>query len=364
MYSDFKDVVSDILSGGVVCDVYYISIGCAANIKDKEENTNMLDRMKDKDNHQYPPFLQDFHMKNPNAKILLILIDSAMEDPPYCIQYINGSIDRYKSYIQIGNIMIANIKQNCCYSDPRDKYDGFNILPYFMLLNEFMIDHHKMIFVHDFTGRLLPTHELDFYINEYGNILRYDLSIGTSLDCYIDLTKPLNFPVIEKICDDIYTIFDPRMIKYQDICYFLKRETNDNKIVQTLSHVGNLIRIFSDKCSVARTCQVNIDNILTNTCIKDLISKQIEKYDVTYKKNMLGCFKKYANGECSKCNFLKELDKIVIDALDIYQIINKSYDIQNIEKDSDIYKFYSGLINTFEIEFEKKTNMKPIKSIY
>jgi len=222
---------------GAPFTIHFISIGCAANLT-FAMNTDA------KVNHQFPPFLQNINMSHPTIPINIILIDPVLENPPNCIRSKNISLNKFaegwvadkifknvyhekKSSMTVYtfNNYVTNITENS--NETRDALDITNFLNKY---NEVCMKNNDILFMHDFSGKLIS--KLAFYYDKkldgYLNRIMYDIGLRLDGGCYMDLTDPLNMPIIQKNKKGTFEIFNPYAFKDHQLIKIYKTITKDD----------------------------------------------------------------------------------------------------------------------------------------
>jgi hypothetical protein len=158
------------------------------------------------ENQQFPPFLHDFKIKNFDSKILVILIDPLLNTIPYIVRdntsFLTNSWEETQNNVYISNTGVEVIAINSAIIWDTRVISDVNLYHYditdlmiklCILVNQF----NTVLFYHEFTGYniILLEKILKKFITK--NKVCIDITRGINDSCYIDLSKPENYPLIE-----------------------------------------------------------------------------------------------------------------------------------------------------------------------
>ena len=313
-------------------EIIYVGIGCASNLDVKK-----IDKLKLQNNHQYPNFLRRFN----KVKRTLILVDSLLDEIPYCIKhdfsnskYIIKPRDDYVKYeLKDENIdiyVLCELFYNNNINDLR-------------VLNNYCITNRILLFVHKFTGE--DTGELAYYFDEElkdnKDLIMYDISLRTNYGCYIDMINCINNPIIEFIKDE-YIIFNPFNKTNKELLDIYKETNNKNKKKQIKKYFNVLFNEFLKNYTVLR--QIHIQVLNCNNKKKYNFDKiygldnKLDNllYDFNYTK-----IKIYENKLLD--SLLKQLFNGFLVKYDLYNLIDSVIDGYT----TDIYKVKQTVLNKY-----------------
>ncbi len=228
---------------GDIPTIVYIGVGSEFLPRDRESN---LDNNEDigpnvkiwepNENQQFPLFLQNFKLFNPDVQIIILLIDGVIRKKPLIVQ----ETDRFYSG-QWSNPIFPNVFESehlITVATFRNNIDWHNLSnnifnPLEILINliKTIQSNNSLLFYHEFTGLDVSCVE-NLVIKEMSstydrNKICIDISRGQDGDCFPNFSKPLLYPIIEKINGNNELIhLDPRMIDsnqklrlFQDVKY-------------------------------------------------------------------------------------------------------------------------------------------------
>jgi len=195
--------------------VIYIAIGSAAGLF----NSNGL--LDDENYHQFPNFLQTFLNEIPKVKLHIVLIDPALENPPYIVKDHSKNLDfnivEDNHYISEKNHTVHTYcMRKSVYLDCENNYDDFiNITADMFRLVEYCKQRSVLLVYNDFTGRENRTvaEFFDDTVQSHLDHIIFGLDARKNEGCYINLLAPLSqFPyrVIERnrIMIKVFNIYD------------------------------------------------------------------------------------------------------------------------------------------------------------
>lgn len=199
-----NDFVNYIYNDDAEKKIVYIGVGTAHHMARIEDGKRVIE---DKVNQQHPLYIRDLHVKNPDHKLYIVLIDPLLENPCFTIgkKVANPPLDEFddgwkrKDNLsnvfenEEENIMLMEFREYVSYGDDLYNYgvQYNNIEHLFNSLNQIAIVDKWFVNVMDFCGR-----------NLYGLASYYDKDLGDDKDhifyglssridggCYIDLCE-------------------------------------------------------------------------------------------------------------------------------------------------------------------------------
>jgi hypothetical protein len=189
--------------------IIYIGGGTYCYSGNLEDNVWRFDK-----NQQFPLFLRDFKSKNPQIPILIILIDPVFDlnITPYIVnstdQFYSGSWEKskinsnhYHSKLDIDVIVISDrIVWGENLQREKNNYFNFENLMVNLCDKVSELKSNTLMFYHEFTG--LNVLELEHLIkqktiNFNPNKICIDITRGSDMSCYFNLSNPEFYPVIE-----------------------------------------------------------------------------------------------------------------------------------------------------------------------
>lgn len=205
--------------------VHFISIGSAAHMTNKETG-----ELADKYNHQFPPFLQKIKKEYGDMKIIIILIDPTLENPPHIVKNGNFNVDaKNNNFFHDNKLNISvycfrfyvtyiteKIMDNPLYNTGINYIDITSFLNHY---NNLCIKTNSLLFVHDFTGRRFDklAYHFDNILGDKRHKIMYDICSRVDEGCYSDLTDMINTPIIRKTSTNNYSIFNPFAINSHEL---------------------------------------------------------------------------------------------------------------------------------------------------
>lgn len=266
--------------------IIYIGGGTYCYPTNLEDNVWSFDK-----NQQFPLFLHDFKSKNPEIPILIILIDPAFDlnIPPYIVnstdQFYSGSWEKskinsnhYYSTLVIDVIVLSNIivwgeNLQRKKETEREKNNCFDFENFMVNLCNKVSEpkSNTLMFYHEFTG--LNVSELEQLIkqktpNFNHNKICIDITRGSDMSCYFNLSNPEFYPIIE------FNEFDEfNKLKYSNPDVL----SNDEK-----THIISTYKKFTDGFEIPdSTCEYYPykQNYLFATNPNIIMCFQIIKYD-------------------------------------------------------------------------------------
>lgn len=183
--------------------IVYIAVGSAHHMA---RINNGIKEIEDRYNQQYPLYIKDLHLRNPDYKLYIVLIDPTLESPSFTVanKYINSEnkLDDlwYTSkYDNIYENMEENVVvmefRNYVRFDSNTNYDygveSVDINDQIKFLNENATKNKWFVNVMDYTSRnlsdLARSYDKDI-INDKDHIF-YGLSTRIEGGCFVDLTQ-------------------------------------------------------------------------------------------------------------------------------------------------------------------------------
>jgi hypothetical protein len=207
--------------------VIYFGIGSYYDAYKSNKNINNADIVywKYNENQQFPPFLHDFKLKNIDIPILIVLIDPNFNsEPPYIVDFSNIFLENswttskdfsnlYLSNFQISVIKISdyvmwdfdeiNLNTNL-YSNQNSCSNIQKTIDFEKIITELCIHvseptSNTLLFYHEFTGKNVISLEYlikDKISNFNSNKICIDITRGSDLSCYFNLSNPEFYPII------------------------------------------------------------------------------------------------------------------------------------------------------------------------
>ena len=258
------------------------------------------------ENQQFPPFINDLTKKYlGEIQILIILIDpSFTDDSPYIINdsdiFLGNSWKCCKDYenvfiseLDVHVIYLSKFITWGVYKENEESY--YDIEP--LLINLCQIISQKeidsLLFYHEFTGKnvILLENDIKKKTNYDNTKICIDITRGTNLSCYFNLSTPENYPIISRkerlkyinpeYLDQEQKILIIKEYKKFTYNYFLKKEN----YCETCIFSKNNPNFLFDKPDNLILCFQLIQNDLNNISliIDDLIPliRQFNLFDNT-----------------------------------------------------------------------------------
>ena len=184
------------------------------------------------ENHQFPPFLHDFKSSNIDIQILIILIDPAFDlnTPPYIVgspnEFYSNSWNKSNEYLNVYHstlkIDVVVITEKVIWGEKiQTEPEIYNFTNLMVNLTNKIEKINTLLFYHEFTGSnvLMLEHEIkkkSIYFNP--NKICIDITRGSNMSCYFNLSNPEFYPVI--------SVDETNKLKYSNPDIL----TNDEKI--------------------------------------------------------------------------------------------------------------------------------------
>jgi len=330
-YITFDNIIDNYINAdSIEQNVLYIGVGTAANMILKKKN-----KLDSCDEQQYIPFLK--HIKNmfPDIHLHIILIDKALQNPPYCVQVDNLSDtpnndqysisdNKWKKDIEYDNIYNSTYGDKVYVIMDYMYYDNSETIEKLYELNEHIKNNNDILLFHDFTGR--DTYTLSYLFDEqiegYKDRIIYDITLRFDGTCYVDMTDKTYFLDIEMYGKYIH-LLNPYNIKSENIANAINTAHTYNYKMQLLISINNRMHIlkniiypFYRKYNILKN-KIKNKNI-SNKEIINLIDNS--KYDNIFS---IGACSGYSDLYC-----------------DINDYSNNPLDINKLENMLDKYKYY------------------------
>jgi hypothetical protein len=255
--------------------IVYVSIGSAAHMMKKKDNSNQY-ILEPTYNQQYPIFLQNLRKKYTHIPIHIFLMDPELESPSWIISNENRQISDNIKYIdsdiyldKSNNLQIYEFRHLVSY--PCDHYPSthsIRIHDFLNKLNNYSIKYNWLTVCHDFSGRNIA--KLAYYYDDmlrgHLNHIIYGLAARDDRNCYIDLCLPE--------CDFV-SDYDGKSITVFNPYDCIKNNISDNIIISKqieLSRKVSKDHIIND----ILTCMRQIGLVLDGENI------QISVWDTAY----------------------------------------------------------------------------------
>lgn len=338
------------------------------------------DKISDRDyknNQQFPPFLQDFKLKNLNIPILIILIDPEfnLNILPHIIQssgqfYSNSwnitkESNLYHSNLDIDVIAISDIVSwNNNFQNIKFNFENFLINLCHNLSNN---DVNTLLFYHEFTGTnviLLENLIKKKLKNFDNNKICIDITRGADMSCYFDLSNPEFYPIVK------YDEID-KTIKYINTNQLtneikMKILNKYKKITIESKNKFNLREIETDLIlyfQIIKLDKIIFDNV--STCILPLIRylfvcENITNINNTWCINHINQLKflnDYLNNNYNYKNYLEIFNKIECIEEDINLIYSIKLNNQNYNEQIVIISFIKSKENIIDKLFDILKNI-------
>jgi hypothetical protein len=187
-------------------------------------------------NQQFPVFLHDWKINNPDIPIKIILFDQCTKSVPYIItdpsSFFAGSFvknERYSNvYTSEFGIEVYSFPMNVNWFNDCFNTDGYyDITGLIIDIVKFVSDANYLFFFHEFTGRNPENleYEIKKLINFDENKVCIDITRGRDLSCRVDFSEPENYPLIDLNNKNISWI-NPKFIKLDKRQELIDKFTN------------------------------------------------------------------------------------------------------------------------------------------
>mgnify|MGYP001594973207 FL=1 len=197
----------------------YVGIGSSAKYSVQQDSLTGMYKIDPKQEQEYPMFLSTLKSKYPTHPVYIILIDPALEDPPFVVCDSHNKLDTsYWSYdekINIfnsegTNIHVIPVRISVTYDFySRHEPEALNITIFFDKLNELSIKNNWLSILHDFSGKniALMAERYDELLKYHKNHIIYGLGVRRDESCCINLILPMcNFVFTKQMMDLQYLI--------------------------------------------------------------------------------------------------------------------------------------------------------------
>lgn len=216
--------------------------------------TNTSTEWDFRENQQFPPFLHDAKLKFFNIPILIILIDPALKEEPYIVKsqnnFLAGSWNTNQTYSNLFEsslgINVISIDQYITWNEHNLQETYFNISDLITEIAEFisMPEINSLLFYQEFTGinTILLENIVKNRVAIDPNKICIDITRGSDLSCYFNLSDPQNYPVI--VFEDKLKYVNPNFLTGQekiDILYQYKKFTKGFDYTQELISGDSII---------------------------------------------------------------------------------------------------------------------------
>jgi hypothetical protein len=317
------DVLYEYISESIKREPTIIYIGVGTKFYPPKDLEDDLPDWGLKNNQQFPPFLQDIKQKYMDVKIILILIDPAFVngEEPYVVKTTDSFLHNSWSISSDPNNLAPNhfisgfgievivldkciswgicpTKSNSMSETKFDskfdtKFDSesceYDIEPFLTELARIISlpQHNSLLFYHEFTGSnpILLENSIKKSLSEQYNEdkICIDISRGSDLSCYFNLTDPTNYPVIT-IKDNVLKYSNPELLD----------DIEKKKILQQFKKFTNGFftdRFFTDGFFNNEPALKSSNyNIYGDTDFSQMFSKFETNYLIDKPDEMLLCF--------------------------------------------------------------------------
>jgi hypothetical protein len=237
--------------------IVYVAVGSAHHMA---RSDNGIRQIEDKFNQQYPLYIRDLHLKNPDHKLYIVLIDPVLENP--CFTVSNKQINNenkldeeweVKDYTNVyenkeDNVVLMEFRNFVKYGE-NEFYNVDNTIDInyqLNTLNELAMVDKWFINVMDYSGRNLYAlaSSFDKILGEDKDHIFYGLASRIDGGCYIDLTEKSVYFVPNR--DKGYiTAFSPYLYDREKLSEIYKIVDNKNDIESQI--IKHQIKIASER---------------------------------------------------------------------------------------------------------------------
>jgi hypothetical protein len=238
--------------------IVYVAVGSAHHMA---RNENGIKTIEDKFNQQYPLYIRDLHLKNPDHKLYIILIDPVLENPCFTVvnkqnniqdkkldaDWILGEYQNiYENYND--NVVLMEFRNFVKYGE-NDFYNFDNTIDInhqLNTLNELAMVDKWFVNVMDYSGRNLYAlaSSFDKILGEDKDHIFYGLASRVDGGCYIDLTE--NSVYFASNRDKGYiTAFSPYLYDREKLSEIYKNVENKNDTESKI--IKQQIKIASER---------------------------------------------------------------------------------------------------------------------
>jgi hypothetical protein len=220
-----------------------------------ESNTNNDSGWKPELNQQFPLFLQNFVVRNPDVRILIILIDQVQSRKPYIVRENdkfysgNWTNNKYANLYESVEypISVATFRQTIGWDTTKFQYGHyvFNIKDIFELSAQVVLANNALMFYHEYTG--LDTSRIEKFINPelkmcFHNKICIDISCGSEGECFPKFDDPHMYPIIRMGTYRNLEWVNPRTLDSSEKTRLL----NVSKSNEDNNEIDNKIRLFEE----------------------------------------------------------------------------------------------------------------------
>ena len=214
---------------GDIPTIVYIGVGSEFLPRDREPNLSESSETysnvkiwEPNQNQQFPLFLQNFKLFNPDVQIIILLIDGVIRTKPLIVQ----ETDRFYSGTWTNDyfpnvfeseqlITVATFKNNIDWHNLSN--NPINPINMLIQLIKNIESTNTILFYHEFTGldvSIVENQVMKKLGNSYDrNKVCIDISRGEIGDCFPDFSTPILYPIINKCNNTNQLIYmDPRNI--------------------------------------------------------------------------------------------------------------------------------------------------------
>ncbi len=214
---------------GDIPTVIYIGVGSEflprdreSNLSESSESYSNVKIWEPNQNQQFPLFLQNFKLYNPDVQIIILLIDGVIRTKPLIVQetdrFYSGrwTNDYFPNVFESEQLItVATFKNNINWHNLSENL--INPLNMLIQLIKNIESTNTILFYHEFTGLDVSIVE-NQVIKKLGesynrNKVCIDISRGEIGDCFPDFSSPNLYPIINK-CNNTNKLIhmDPRNI--------------------------------------------------------------------------------------------------------------------------------------------------------
>lgn len=242
---DMNNITQYINSLGENNVIVYIAVGSAA-LRLEQDDVLQTWKINQTDEQQFPKFLGTLKTINPTFPTHIILIDPALEKPPFVV--CNSKKEKQEDWIEnkVGDIThfhneatnthVYTINQNITY--PHMNYDiGYvNIDNFLTTINNYAIINKWFLVFQDYSGHIVEQ-LAKYYDNQLNGHLNHIIyGIGSRFDggCFIDLTSQ-RCQFVYSFEDNCITVFNAHnydlltLRQYYESC---DDDSENSKIIQ------------------------------------------------------------------------------------------------------------------------------------
>jgi hypothetical protein len=238
--------------------IVYVAVGSAHHMARSE---NGIRQIEDKFNQQYPLYIRDLHLKNPDHKLYIVLIDPALENPCYTVanKHINLNEKKLDEEWVLGdypnvyenredNVILMEFRNFAKYGE-NDFYtfeNSIDINHQLHTLNELAMVDKWFVNVMDYSGRNLYAlaSSFDKVLGDDRDHIFYGLSSRIDGGCYIDLTEKSVY-FVSKRDKGYITAFSPYLYDREKLSEIYKNADKNNDMENQI--IKQQIKIASER---------------------------------------------------------------------------------------------------------------------